>query len=187
MPNVHSWSMARAAGLILVLGSVSNFVAVWMFSVRTRALSASAVRHSVFVTERIFIVAAVILTALGFVLLEAALSDDSSRVLAKLGATAYLIGAMLITTGELLGLNLGGDVREFGPVYVVISFLAQACIGGAILLSGIAPTWIGWTALVWSTGWLVLLPVVSPIGIYFPVLHHIVPLVLGVALLTRTP
>ena len=187
MPNVHNLSMARAAGLILILGSVSNFVAVWMFSVRTRALSPSAVRHPVFVTERIFIVAAVIITALGFVLLEGAFRDQNGHVLAKLGATAYLLGAILITTGELLGLNLGGDVREFGPMYVVISFLAQACIGGAILLSRIAPTWIGWTALVWSIGWLVLLPVVSPIGIYFPVLHHVVPLVLGVALLTKTP
>ncbi len=108
-------------------------------------------------------------------------------VLARLGASAYLIGATLITTAELLALNLGGNVRELGPMYVVIAFLAQASIGGALLRSRMVPTWIGWTTLLWNLAWLVVLPLVSPIGIYFPVLHHVFPLVIGIALLTKAP
>jgi hypothetical protein len=179
--------MARAAGLILVLGSAVNFVGVALFSLRSRTVGGPAATHSFFVTERIFIIVAVILTALGFVLLDEAFRDENGHLLARLGATAYLVGATLITAGELLGLNLGGDVREFGPMYVVISFLAQASIGGALLRSRMLPTWIGWTALLWNIAWLVILPLVSPIGIYFPVLHHLLPLVIGIALLTKTP
>jgi hypothetical protein len=182
---MRPWSLARAAGLILVLGFVANFGGVLMFSLRQSAAGGWAATQSFFVTERLFIIAAVILTALGYVLLEGEFQGKDGCVLARIGASAYFFAATLIVTAELLGLNLGSDVREFGPLYVVIAFLAGASIGGALLRSRLLPTWIGWTAVIWSIGWLVILLLFSPIGIYFPVLHHVLPLVIGIALLTR--
>ncbi len=81
MPNFRSWSMARVAGLILVLGSVADFTGVWMFSIRRGAVGGPAATHSFFVTERVLIVSAVILTALGFVLLEGAFRDKNGHIL----------------------------------------------------------------------------------------------------------
>lgn len=186
-PNLRSWSMTRVAGLILVLGAVANFAGVGMFSIRRGAVGGPATTHSFFVTERVFIVAAVIFTAVGFVLLEGAFRDKNGHILARLGASAYFLAATLITTAELLALNLGGNVRELGPMYVVIAFLAQASIGGALLRSHMVATWIGWTTLLWNIAWLVVLPLVSPIGIYFPILHHLLPVMIGIALLTKAP
>jgi hypothetical protein len=37
----------------------------------------------------------------------------------------------------------------------------------------------------WNLGWLVALPILSPGDLYFPVLHHPVPLLVGIALLRR--
>ncbi len=158
-----------------------------MVSFRRGAVGGPAATHSFFVTERVFIIAAVIFTALGFVLLEGAFRDKNGHTLARLGAYGYFFAALLITTAELLALNLGGNVREFGPIYVVIAFIAEALIGGALLRSHMVPTSIGWITLLWNIAWLVLLPLVSPIGIYFPVLHYVLPLVIGIALLTKAP
>jgi hypothetical protein len=35
--------------------------------------------------------------------------------------------------------------------------------------------------------WLVVLPVITPRDIYFPVLHHVMPLMIGIALLSKAP
>jgi hypothetical protein len=42
-----------------------------------------------------------------------------------------------------------------------------------------------WAAVAWNLGWLVALPILSPGDLYFPVLHHPVPLLVGIALLRR--
>lgn len=72
-------------------------------------------------------------------------------------------------------------------VYVVIAFLAQAGLGGALLQSGLLPAGIGWAAMLWNLAWLVALPLFSPRDIYFPVLHHVAPLLIGIALLWNAP
>jgi peptidoglycan/LPS O-acetylase OafA/YrhL len=89
---------------------------------------------------------------------------------------------------EALNLTLGGDtVHGLWTMYVVIAFLAQASIGGALLRSRMVATWIAWATILWSMGWLLILPAISPGDIYFPVLHHLAPLVIGIALLRRSP
>jgi hypothetical protein len=43
--------------------------------------------------------------------------------------------------------------------------------------------WIGWATIGWNLVWLLVLPLATPRDIYFPVLHHVMPLVMGIALL----
>lgn len=130
------------------------------------------------------ILAAVAITAIGFVLLAEALQNTDGRVLAIVGATAYLFGGVLLAAAEALQLTLGYD-KLYGliVIYVVMAFLAQAVVGGALLQSGLVAAWIGWATILWNIAWLVALPMLSPRDIYFPILHHVMPLVIGIALL----
>jgi hypothetical protein len=88
--------------------------------------------------------------------------------------------------------NIAYATRHVNPsqgLGVASFMLASYCEihNNSLLQSRMIPSWIGWTTLVWNIAWLVALPVVSPTGIYFPVLHHVLPLVIGIALLTRAP
>ena len=69
--------------------------------------------------------------------------------------------------------------------YVVLAFLAQAALGVILLRAGFLPAWIGWAAIAWNVAWLVVLPILTPSDIYFPVLHHVIPLLVGIILLRR--
>ena len=44
---------------------------------------------------------------------------------------------------------------------------------------------IGWVTIVWNLGLLVVLSVITPGDIYYPIAHQIMPLVIGGALLWR--
>jgi hypothetical protein len=70
MSDQRFWSIERAAGFFLVLGFVANFAGVLMFTIRGGAGGGAQPSHTFFVWERGFFMAAVILTAIGFVLLE---------------------------------------------------------------------------------------------------------------------
>jgi hypothetical protein len=180
-------SIERAAGFFLVLGFVANLAGVLMFTIRGGAGGDASPSHTFFVWERSVILAAVILTAIGFVLLEGHFRNTDGRVLARTGATAYLFAGILLVAAEALSLGLGEEFGQRGyalfVIYVVLAFLAQAAIGGALLQAGLLARWIGWVTILWNLAWLVVLPVITPEDIYFPFLHHLMPLLIGSALL----
>lgn len=186
MIDPQYWSIERAAGLVLVLVTVANLPGLLMFWIRGGHRGGAPRSHAHFVWERSFIMAGVVLTAIGFVLLEGPLQNTDGRVLANIGATAYLFGGVLLVAAEALSLTLGYEkLYSLIVIYVVMAFLAQAAVGGALLQSGLLAAWIGWLAILWNIAWLVVLPVTSPRDIYFPVLHHVMPLVIGIALLLK--
>jgi hypothetical protein len=179
------WSIACAAGLFLVLGDIVVLPGLLMFTFR-RGQRGAPPSPAYYVWERSLILAAVVLTAIAFVLLEGQLQDGDGRILARIGATAYLFAGVLGVAAEALSLSLGYDKSyTLIVVYVVIAFLAQAALGGALLQSRLLAAWIGWATILWNLVWLVALPVITPRDIYFPVLHHVAPLLIGVALLWR--
>lgn len=178
------WTMGNGAAAFLLLGVVVVFPGLMMFWIRGGVEGKPLPSQAYFVWERSLIMAAVILTAAGFALLEVVLQPTEGRVLARAGAAAYLFAGVLVVTGEALSLN-GGFEKNYPliAIYVVTAFVAQAAIGVGLLQAGVLPAWAGWFAIVWNLAWLVALPVLSRRDIYFPVLHHVAPLVIGVALL----
>jgi hypothetical protein len=177
----------RAAGLFLVVGFVANLVGVVMFSVRGGASGGMPPSVDYYVWERSFVLAAVPLTAVGFVLFADHPNLGVGRVLARAGATAYLFGGILGVVAEAM--DLTGTPAGYYPlivVYVVVAFLAQAAIGGGLRQADLLAPWIGWTTIVWNLVFLFALPLLTPSDIYYPVLHHVAPLLIGGALLRRT-
>ena len=158
-----------------------------MFTIRGGPGGGIPPSHTFFMWERGFLMAAVILTAIGFVLLDGLFHNAGGRVLARTGVTAYLFAGIVLVAAEGLSLSPGFENRGFAlfAIYVVLAFLAQAAIGGALLQSGLVARWIGWVTILWNLAWVVVLPVITPEDIYFPILHHLMPLLIGSALLRR--
>jgi hypothetical protein len=130
--------------------------------------------------------AAVVLTTIGFVLLEEHLLTSDGGILARTGATTYVFAGMLGVVAESLDLSQRGQhLYPLIVVHVVLGFLGQAAIGGALWQCRLLAPWIGCATILWNLAWLVMLLVITPGDIYFPVLHDIMPLLIGVALLRR--
>ena len=188
MFNQSVWSNRRAGGLFLVLGFVASLVGILMF-IFSSGILGNIPRTTTFVMwERSILALAVVLTMIGFVLLEGYLATTNGGVFARIGASTYFFAAGLVVVAETLGFTLGYQ-QTYGVVvaYVIMAFLAQASFGVALLQSGVVASWIGWGAILWNLAWLVALPLISPQDIYFPILHHLGPLMIGIALLRKTP
>jgi hypothetical protein len=186
MIDPRFWTIERAAGFFLVLSSIVLFPGLMMFWIRGGHRGGAPPSPAYFVWERSLIMAAVVLTAIGFVLLEGSLQNTDGRVLARMGATAYFFAGILGVAAEALGLSLKDhSLYPLIVVYVVVAFLASAAIGGSLLQAGQLAPWIGWAAVLWNIAWLVVLPLITPRDIYFPVLHHVAPLVIGIGLLMQ--
>jgi hypothetical protein len=186
MSDQRFWRTERVAGLFLVLGFVTNFAGVVMFNIRGGASGGAPPSFEYYQWERGLFIAAVVLAAIGFVLLEEHLHTSDGRVLARIGASTYVFAAILGVVAEAL--DLSGTGRGLYPlivVHVVLGFLGQAAIGGALRQARFLTPWIGWATIVWNLAWLVVLPMITPRDIYFPILHALMPLLIGVALLRR--
>ena len=133
--------------------------------------------------ERGFVIAAVLITVLGLVLLAGILRDAGDSIVARLGMVTYIFGAFIVVVAETTYLSTREFVYPQIVVYVILAFLSQAAFGVSMLRTGLVAGWVGWATIIWNLGWLVILPIVSPRDIYFPVLHHAAPLLIGIALL----
>ena len=186
MIDLQYWSIERAAGLILVLCSVASFPGFMMFGLRRGHRGGPPRSRAHWILERSSILSGVVLVAIGFMLLEGALQNTGGRVLANIGATAYFFGGVLLVAGEALMLTLGYE-KVYGliVIYVVMAFLAQAAIGGALIQSGLVAGSIGWITILWNIAWLIVLSLLARRDLYFPVLHYLMPLVIGIALLLK--
>lgn len=133
--------------------------------------------------ERGFVIAAVLITVVGLVLLEDMLNSAGDSGVAQVGMVTYLFGAVLIVTAETTYLAERKWVYPQVVSYVVLAFLAQAMLGAALLRTELTAAWVGWVTILWNLGWMVVLPIFSPREIYYPALHHVAPLIIGIALL----
>jgi hypothetical protein len=70
-------------------------------------------------------------------------------------------------------------------MYVTLAFVSQAAIGCALSMSELVPRWIGWATAVWNLGCLTYLVLARPWDVYFPILHLIMPVFIGAALILR--
>ena len=86
---------------------------------------------------------------------------------------------------ETFGLDLQETIYAPIVVFIVLAFLGEAIFGAAILRTGLMPPWVGWTTIIWNLAWLVILPFARPQNMYYPWLHYIAPLIIGIMLLVR--
>ncbi len=135
--------------------------------------------------ERGFVILAVVVTALGLVLLEDLLGAAGDPIVARLALVTYLVGAVVVVVAETSFLNDRDWIYTQIVLYVVLAFLAQAAFGFSLLRTGLVASWVGWATIAWNLFWLIVLPLASPRDIYYPVLHHTAPLVIGIALLVK--
>lgn len=185
MTNQGFWSMKRTAGVLMIAAQVPMALGLSLFIGRNGVEGGAPQSPALFMWERGGWLAAVFLTALGLIPLEGALQETKGRVLARLGASAYFFGAVLVVVAEAMPLPRDQSSYPLIVIYVVLAFLGQAAVGIALLQSTLLAAWVGWITIVWNIGWLVALSIFSPDDLYYPILHHMMPLLIGIMLLVR--
>jgi|GEM_PF-1236142 hypothetical protein len=133
--------------------------------------------------ERGCIITAIVATTLGLVLLGDMLRTAGDTFMGMLGVVAFGFGAVVVVVAETAYISKRDWLYSQVVLYVVLAFLAQAAIGAALLQATLVAGWVGWVTIVWNLAWLVLLLIFSRRNVYFPVLHHVAPLIIGIALL----
>ncbi len=100
--------------------------------------------------ERGFVIAALLANVLGLVLLDDVLAAGGVALLARIGTVTYLMGAAVVLVAE--SAFVGKQEWNYAQVvlYVVLAFLAQACIGAALLNSGLVAAWVAWAVILWN-------------------------------------
>jgi hypothetical protein len=136
--------------------------------------------------ERGCVMAAVVVVVLGWGLLARILEAAGDTVLAPLGLLTLLLSAVLVLVAESYFLSKQEWLQIPIVVHVVLSLLAQAAFGGALLQTDLLTGWIGWATILWSLGMLIYLPVFKPRDIYYPWVHYVVPLIIGIGLLVKS-
>jgi hypothetical protein len=178
-------SEQQIAGGLLILSGLVFCVGGILYMGRAMLKWPAAESSGYLIWERGLVMASVLINVLGLVLLEAILRAAGDPVVARLGMVTYTFGAAIIVVAETWFLSRHEWVYAQVVVYVVLALLAQAAFGLALLITGFLPAWVGWATILWNLACLVVLPLVSPRDIYFPALHYVAPLLMGIALLLK--
>lgn len=166
-----------ACGLIFTVGGILfTGRAIWKWPIGQSAVY--------LLSERGFVLAALLINVLGFVLLEDLLRNAGDLIIARLVMAIYLLSAALLIVAETTYLHNREWVYPQIVTYVVLALLAQAAFGLSLLQTGLVAGWAAWVTIIWNLLWLVILPIATPRNMYFPALHHAAPLAIGIALLT---
>jgi hypothetical protein len=133
-------------------------------------------------------------------------ADETATVVAVMAVVTYLLGALGWIASLAFRLTVvpwaaertvaDGRVPEpfpaldawAGSLYVVhmaSAYVAFALLGSAVLAAGVLAPWVGWTGVVLGLGALAGFVVTRAAGPFNPpILAHLYPLVLGIAVLT---
>lgn len=185
MDRSFFFSQQGLSGILLILSFVVFAVAGTLYTIRAIWEKPVGRTLAFYRWERGFVIAALLIAVLGLTLLKGVLETAGDSFVAQMGLVLFLIGAVLALVAE--SLSLSRQEMPYPPivVFIILAFLGQALFGLALLQTGLLPTWIGWTAIIWNLAWLVILPINKPQNMYYPWLHYIMPLLVGIALLVR--
>jgi hypothetical protein len=174
---VAGWLLILSGAVFLPGGLLYTGRAIWKWP--------AAQSESYLYWERGFIMAAILVAALGLVLLERLLEAAGDKILAPSGMVIFLIGTVLVIVAETFSISRQEQIYALIAVFVVLIFLGQAAFGGSILRARLLPGWVGWVTVIWNLAWLVILPIARPQDMYYPWLFYLAPLIIGISLLGR--
>lgn len=129
--------------------------------------------------------AAVIVTGLGFVLLDRMLEAAGDMLLAPLGLATLILSIALILVVETYSISKPEWLYAPTVLHVILAFLAQAFFGASLLQTGLLPVWVGWATILWNLSLLVYLPIFKRRDMYYPWVNYVVPLMIGITLLSK--
>ncbi len=173
----------RVTAVLLILCGIVVVVAVILYMGRATWKWPAGEAPSYLLWERVFVVVALLINTMGFVLLAGMLREAGDKILAPLALVIYLLGTAVLIIAETTFIHTRAWVYPQIVFFVVVAFLAQAAFGVALLRTGLVAGWAAWATIIWNLFWLVALPIASPRDIYYPVLHYVAPLIIGIALL----
>ena len=172
---VAGWLLILSTQIFLVDGILYTGRAIWKWP--------AGKTHRYFLWERGFVIAALLVVVLGLNLLEGMLKVAGDRILAPSGMVLLLVGAAAVIFSETFFISRQEWIYAPTVVFVILAFLAQAVFGAALLRTSLLPGWIGWATILWNLGWLIVLPIARPKDMYYPWLHYVAPLLIGIGLL----
>lgn len=168
--------IARVAGIALLLAFLTMSAGGILWSTAAGSTGGGSSRGTArHVWERGLLMAAIVLTAVGLLLLARHLRGTGGVSVVLVGAAVYAAAGVLGLVHEAGNVSSGFEAASWVlPVYVVGAFIGQATVGLGLAQESASSAAIGWVVLAWNLGWLVILPIFSPADLYFPVLHHLV-------------
>lgn len=160
--------------IFLIAGVLFTGRALWKWEIKNLA--------TYLIWERSLVIVPTVTTSLGLVLLSDILNASGDPFWARLGTMAYLFGAVLVVSTETNFVTKNEWNAAQVILYVVLALLGQAAIGVALLQTDITAAWIGWIAIIWNMGFLIIFIMMRPRDVYYPVIHFFVPLIIGLGL-----
>lgn len=146
-------------------------------------------------------IGAILVTLFGLDLLSGLLRDAGDPGFSEVGLLAFAFGAMLwvivlaarLAVDPWAGKELAatGAIPDVytalstwnGALFAIFSYLAFGGVlafGGAILATNLLPHWLGWATIIYSLGGLAIHTITHD---SLPVMHHMMPLIIGIMLL----
>jgi len=177
------FSELRLTGTFLILSSMIFLVAATFFTIRFILELPVGNTPAFFLWERSLVIAALLATLLSFTLLKRVLQAAGDGILASMALVLFLVAAILAVVAETI--SFPSDDIVYPPIvaYVILSFLGQAVFGMDLLRTGLLPRWVGWVTVIWNLVMLIFLVITKPQDMYYPWLHYIAPLLIGITLL----
>ena len=170
---------AGTAGLLLIAGFVFLIPGV-VFAVSSQTGSDLVPPTFDARAGAILLATTLILTLAGLFVFDTILWRSDERLLPAVGTAAYVVAAAAWLAATAHALTAHRWTYALEVTYIVAAGCAMIAFGAAVARTGVPARWVGWAAIGWSVGALILFAL--PSENYPPLLVQFVPLVLGVAL-----
>jgi predicted permease len=171
------------SGALLIVSFVLGFGGIALFISREELGG-----PDLFNWERGLLMAGYVTAALGMVALAAGLQRVRWVVLTRVATVTFVLAAILAVAAETSLVTQGFSFNpDLATVMIVSLFVAEAMIGAVLLDSARVPRWVAWTMILWNVLWLLGLLIFASSDKYFPGLHFIPLLLIGIPLVRRRP
>jgi len=180
MPRSARPASRRTSGALLVV-SFALMVPGVAFAVASQTGTSYVLPTSSARAGGILLITGMSLTLLGLVAFDGVLWEAGDRVVSGLGTAAYTVAVVSWAVATWRGLAQHEWTYDLEVVFIVAAGFSMVAFGAAVIRTGAIPRWVGWLAVGWSAGGLILFAI--PHEGYPPLVPQLVPPLFGVTLL----